>query len=386
MKPKEIIRSLAIEDLIFRTVTSESYREGTELLNRFLHRGNNSHPFKLRTISDHVNSVGRELKKDLNCRADEVLTQYMFSVDGLTPPEDRKNILPDPEMFDQQNPKEHFESIISEFNELRIEEAKITNMSLVQKTEINPDECVYIFLDDVGVSHQKDTRKNGGTKNNKKVENTVIRIRSGDAFYSITDTTMDNALRLLLSFLLFNNLLQSKKLCFFSDGAKNIKAGLEKYFSFVDYTLHLDWYHLEKHLDESLSMAMYKPARDILQPVLLSILWAGNTDTAISYMEELKTHKGIIKNMSRLQEAIDYLKRKQPYIDCYALRKINGYINSSNPAEKENDLLVAQRQKHNGMSWSYSGSGALAVIEAQIHNDEFLPWLSNRSLSFSLYA
>ena len=259
-------------------------------------------------------------------------------------------------------------------------------MSLVQKTEINPDECVYIFLDDVGVSHQKDTRKNGGTKNNKKVENTVIRIRSGDAFYSITDTTMDNALRLLLSFLLFNNLLQSKKLCFFSDGAKNIKAGLEKYFSFVDYTLHLDWYHLEKHLDESLSMAMYKPARDILQPVLLSILWAGNTDTAISYMEELKTHKGIIKNMSRLQEAIDYLKRKQPYIDCYALRKINGYINSSNPAEKENDLLVAQRQKHNGMSWSYSGSGALAVIEAQIHNDEFLPWLSNRSLSFSLYA
>ena len=54
-----------------------------------------------------------------------------------------------------------------------------------------------------------------------------------------------------------------------------------------------------------------------------------------------------------------------------------GLRNSSNRVEKANDLVVAQRQKHNGMSWSTSGSGALAQITALIINDELHSWLND---------
>ena len=81
-----------------------------------------------------------------------------------------------------------------------------------------------------------------------------------------------------------------------------------------------------------------------------------------------------IKNAQKLDEAVEYLTGKKPYICCYALRDILGYRNSSNPAEKANDLIVATRQKHNGMNWSFSGSHALAVIEAISLNGERDGW------------
>ena len=52
------------------------------------------------------------------------------------------------------------------------------------------------------------------------------------------------------------------------------------------------------------------------------------------------------------------------------------------------DLVVAQRQKHNGMSWSNTGSGALAQITALIINDELGFWLNERMIPayFSIAA
>lgn len=109
-------------------------------------------------------------------------------------------------------------------------------------------------------------------------------------------------------------------------------------------------------------------------------LWAGNFDDAKSYLRCLdKKH---IKNQKKLNEAIDYLERKKEYAACYALRRGLGYRNSSNPAEKDNDLVVAHRQKHNGMSWSYDGSGALATITAMSHNQETDKWIENGQILF----
>jgi hypothetical protein len=51
-------------------------------------------------------------------------------------------------------------------------------------------------------------------------------------------------------------------------------------------------------------------------------------------------------------------------IPCYALRKAFGLCNSSAIGEKINDLIVSNRQKHNGMSWSKKGSLALASLTA----------------------
>jgi hypothetical protein len=47
-------------------------------------------------------------------------------------------------------------------------------------------------------------------------------------------------------------------------------------------------------------------------------------------------------------------------------------------------MLVARRQKHNGMSWSREGSGALAAINMILLNNEAEQWLYTHTLSFTM--
>ncbi len=48
----------------------------------------------------------------------------------------------------------------------------------------------------------------------------------------------------------------------------------------------------------------------------------------------------------------------------------------------QNDLVVANRQKHKGMSWSYDGSGSLASITALIKNGESSTWIAEGRIPF----
>ena len=135
-------------------------------------------------------------------------------------------------------------------------------------------------------------------------------------------------------------------------------------------------------MTELLSMALRgsKEDRHDIRYKLDQKLWAGNFDDAKEYLLELDDK--YIKNKNKLNEAILHLDRKKEYAACYALRKELGYRNSSNPAEKTNDLIVASRQKHNGMSWSYEGSGALATITAASRNGEIDAWIERKVIPF----
>ena len=117
---------------------------------------------------------------------------------------------------------------------------------------------------------------------------------------------------------------------------------------------------------------------------LLPLLWHGLTDKAIALLEELDPSQ--IKNQSVAEKLVQYLHRNKPYIPCYAIRKQIGLPNSSNIGEKMNDLVVSDRQKHNGMSWSKPGSVALASITALKRNKEANRWFEERELEFKLAA
>ena len=71
---------------------------------------------------------------------------------------------------------------------------------------------------------------------------------------------------------------------------------------------------------------------------------------------------------------------------CYSfkLNRVLGLRNSSNRGEKANDLIVSNRQKHNGMSWSDDGSTTLASVSAAIHNNELDNWIENGTLSLRM--
>ena len=117
---------------------------------------------------------------------------------------------------------------------------------------------------------------------------------------------------------------------------------------------------------------------------LLPCLWHGCVDRAIALLQTIEPAK--IKNQEALAKLIGYLERNRPYLPCYAVRKRLGLRNSSNRGEKANDLVVSDRQKHNGMSWSRCGSIALAAVTALVRNQEYLRWFQTRTLSFSFSA
>ncbi|MDR1486531.1 MAG: hypothetical protein LBT62_00840, partial [Deltaproteobacteria bacterium] len=112
------------------------------------------------------------------------------------------------------------------------------------------------------------------------------------------------------------------------------------------------------------------------------LLWRGDVDGAIAILNNIDSKK--IRNNEKIKQLIDYLNRMRFYIPCYALRKALGLRNSSNRGEKANDIIVAKRQKHNGMSWSREGSSSLAFITCLRKNGELNEWLHNKTISFKL--
>ena len=55
-------------------------------------------------------------------------------------------------------------------------------------------------------------------------------------------------------------------------------------------------------------------------------------------------------------------------------------------SELVHDRIVAERQKHNGMSWSFKGSEALAILTTVRLNNTLDSWLHEGKLTMSLEA
>ena len=386
MSPKEYVRSLCFEELSMSYSAAHSYRQAAKQLNRSLRRGEGKE-VKVSTLNEHVESMGRKAMECLQAKARETLGTHLEGYKGDLTDEAIQSQLAElyPEAPSCTPANDYFNEQIERYNSGKDECDQIKRKDLVEATEPSPEDTVYIAVDDVGVQRQKDKRTNDYVKDKQRVENTVIHVEADGKKHVITTIGMHNAFTLLIAFLVSNELLKSHRIVFFSDGAQNIRSCIEAFFSFRMPVVHmLDWYHLEKRMKELLSMAVKgnKEAKTTMRNVIGRMLWAGNVDEATAYLENIPEKS--IKNQQRLKEAIDYLKRRKPHIPCYALRSLLGYRNSSNPAEKANDRVVAVRQKHNGMSWSSTGSSSLALITALELNNELSTWISNGTIPFNI--
>ncbi len=142
---------------------------------------------------------------------------------------------------------------------------------------------------------------------------------------------------------------------------------------------------MQKKCKEFLSMALKgRIIRNEVLTEIMPLLWFGLTDRTIEVLEEIDDDK--VKNKGYIDKLIVYFERNKIYIPCYALRKDLGLCNSSALGEKMNDLLVSNRQKHNGMSWSKAGSVALATVTSIKRNNEYKKWFEEKSLDFKLVA
>ena len=386
MKPKQHLVSCAYSSLYLDLATMLSYRNVSKTMNRFLHK-TSEHEIKLSTLEGRVESQGKALIQAYKEKAVNILESHdVDAQSGII--EAASSIAtsicdaPLPDVLTEKAVRQY----ITDYNRDRETDMKLKYGLVTSAIEANAEDCCYISIDDIGVRFQKAERNSSYNKKQKFIENTVIHIQKGESQYTITAIGMKNAFVLLVAFLLDNNLMKGCRLVFLTDGAKSISDNIETFFGFRQHTIILDWLHLEKKCNEYLAMAVKgtKEEKTCIKQKLAAILWTGRIDKATKYLDNIR--RSNIKNNKKLDELRGYLDRKSPYLACYALRRHLGLRTSSNRVEKANDIIVATRQKHNGMSWSKAGSSALAVITAANVNRELDNWITTGQINFKLVA
>jgi hypothetical protein len=359
--------------------TERSYRETTALINRIRHQEGAT---PMRTLQDNTEKEGGKLLDFLEEKTKAIFDKNNFTEEGIP-----------------ENTEKYADSDVALIPEKEIKEAiESCGLSADQVAEIEKNPVCYedsaqtvnISIDDVLVKKQKENRaaiekeKSEGGKR-KSIPNTIAQIQKDDKFYTVNGYGLLATLRIVIAFLVNNDLLKHR-LQFFMDGERKLRASIFKAFSwFSNIGIILDWYHLNKKCKELLSMALKGRAirNDVLSE-LMPLLWYGMVDKAIEYLSGL--NEELIKNQDVRDNLINYIERNRPYIPCYAVRKKLGLRNSSNIVEKMNDLIVSDRQKHNGMSWSRSGTVALAALTALKRNKEYANWFEDGDLKFKLAA
>lgn len=364
--------------LIYGTA-EESFRKTAALVNRIRHQEEGGTPF--RTMRETTEREGMLLQEHLEEKVSSIFQDKGLTIEGH--PQDR--------IWDSASLTSPL--VEEELKELLIDpdlpEVWITDMLSNPVAYEAPQHTVAISLDEVGAKKQKasreqDTHAPPSQKKRVYVQNTVIHVEQGGCSYLLNGHGVLWVLRLLLAFLLHNQLL-GQTFVFFVDGHTLYSSVLEYFSWYTNKSIILDWYHLHKKCKELLSMALN--GRDIRNAVLqnlMPLLWHGLVDQAITYLKSLSEAE--IKNEDERMHLVQYLAKNRPMIPVYAVRRELGLRNSSNRGEKANDLLVAERQKHNGMSWSPSGSVALASVTALKHNREYHKWFRERKIAFTLQS
>lgn len=372
---KEWYRTTGFKELaLVYGSTEKSYRKTSDLINRVRHQEDAT---PSRTLRENTEYEGRQIMAHVEQQAVEILHEHGFTTDG-TPTDtavDRS------EQVLVTLPLAQVEQVIQA---CAPEPEWVEEMANNPVAYEDPTQSAQVSLDDVNVKRQKATRKGaqGQEQKRKYVHNTIAHISHAGESYIINGNGIVNVLRLVLAFLLHNHLLQYN-LIFFVDGQRTLYTAILRAFAWLQpVQIILDWYHLEKRCKEQLSLALKgRVIRNTLLEQLCPFLWHGCVDRAIALLQAVEPDK--VKNQEALDTLIGYLQRNRPYLPCYAVRKRLGLRNSSNQGEKANDLIVSDRQKHNGMSWSKPGSVALAAITALVRNREYKRWFQAATLSFS---
>jgi hypothetical protein len=358
----------------------QSYRKTSRWLNRVRHQPGAT---SARTLQDSTEAEGERLREHIYQKADGILQQREVTPQG-------KPL--------NQGTNHRFEENLC-FKPEEVESAYL-NLEIPREWQLamkenpiayeNPAHSVNISLDDVGVKKQKEERQSldkrereNQEKQRKSAYQTVVHVENQRGSYVFNALGIGIALQILLAFLLHNDLLKGK-LIVFLDGQRSLHSSVGKALSgWAPIQLILDWYHLVEKCKKQLSLALNNRQKrnEVLQK-LLNWLWHGLIEPATDY---LKTIEDVhIKNPEALEKLRGYFERNRSFIPCYSVRKRLGLRNSSNVGEKSNDLLVSDRQKHNGMSWSQKGSASLAAITALVRNQEYYRWFTTEQINFKL--
>jgi hypothetical protein len=371
---QEWYRTMGFKELgIVHGTVEGSYRKSAIWLNRLRHQPEGT---PCRTLSHNSEQEGTRLLAHLAQKAEEVLQAHEFV--AAQPPAAQQARYQE-QAFAAQSP----EQVRAMVKRCAPDESYIAEMETNAVPYEVSAQSVQVSIDPVGVKQQKESHDSiPKTQKRDMTYQTVAHVQHAEHTYLLNGRAIATVLRLLLAFLLHNDLLRYN-LLFFVDGQRSLSKTILAMFAwFTPVQLILDWPHLQDKCSSLLSMALKgRESRNQVLAQLFPLLWLGCVERAIKLLHDLDPAS--IKSSEHIDQLIGYFQRQQAYIPCYAVRKELGLRNSSNRGEKANDLLVSNRQKHNGMSWSAAGSVALAALTALVRNDEYSQWFRSRSIRFA---
>ncbi len=370
LQGKEWYRTRGFKELaLVHGVVEGSYRKTTDLINRVRHQSAEEGT-PVRTLCDTTEGEGQQILAQMERQADRILQEHAFTPEGAAKEE-----------VDWGNASTTFprEEVAEAIEACDVPEAWKAEMKTNPVSYEDPSSQAYTSIDGVGVKQQRTERrlepppKRRGKHPKEYVYTTVAQVDHDDGSYVLVGSHTRGVLRLLLAFLLDNGLWK-QGLTFLTDGQKTLQGAILRAFAWWgNVQLILDWYHLDKKCKEELSRMMTgREIRNATLQEMRHLLWHGLTDRAIQFLRQLDPKT--LKREDARDQLIASLERNKPYIPCYAVRKELGLRNSSNRGEKANDLVVSERQKHKGMSWSPEGSVALAAVTALVRNQEQDTW------------
>jgi hypothetical protein len=359
--------------------TEKSFRKTADLPNRVRYQQVGGTPF--RTLRESTEREGGQIIDLPREKTARCLRDNGFDEEGRPVAVDAKHSRTQPAVLEDEELARAAQTLQAQHDIEKL----LSNPVLFESRE----STVNVAIDDATVKRQKAERTGGRTdpaeRKGKKASNTICHVEKGRARYTLNGGTIKEVLLFLIAFL-FENGLTGNRVQFFTDGHTILNDSILRVFCwFGNIGIVLDWFHLDKKCKEKLSMALKgRQIRNEVLDGLLPLLWHGLTQDAIACLKGVDAEK--VKNKEAMAELVAYLERNIAYIPCYALRKQLGLRNGSSIGEKMNDLIVADRQKHNGMAWSKSGSVALATVTSLKRNGESGKWFGEGDLDFRLAA
>jgi hypothetical protein len=383
-KPREKYISARFSELMLDYSCDTSNRINAKRLNRIRLENNG---IQSRTICNIVEREGEKISEVIEEICQKEFENNGFSQDGIKKDETAIQVTQN-SYYSEYEVRE-----IANQSKHKIPESMIAS----NLYERNGTGVLQISADEVSVKKQKDTREIQDDKDQhdqifqddqnckkarKQVRNTVIHLQKDDKCFIFNGHKIWDTLRMLLAFILQNNLIMQAPIVFFVDGDDTLHTCIKKMFNWVHIIIILDWFHLAKKCRERLSMGMRnRKVRNEILKKLCPLLWNGDVDGAIDLLTNIDDK--VVKARVNLELLAAYLDRNREYIPCYSIRSALKLRNSSNRGEKANDLVVANRQKHNGMSWSNDGSVHQTNINTLHKNCGAEDWILKRKLTFS---
>lgn len=393
---KERYETQSFKELAFEHgVVARSYRSTADMLGRIRHQPKGTALNTLRCSAEVEGTLAAAALRD---EAKRVLEQAEIDSETLQPR--HEPVQPEPQYLPSDLVEAALVQEAPNPQSLRVMRANPVNYE-------DPAVTVNLSVDDVGVKKQKQERpKRGGrvANNNddasnkraqrsadedegdkKRVHTTVAHVQMQGRTQMFAAHSVLSACMHVLAFLCDNDLLRWN-LLFFVDGQRSLHATLLELFRWRGSVQPiLDWHHLDKKCQQQLSLALNnRRIRNEVLKGVLALLWHGNIDAAMAYLHRVDPKH--IKSEQELEKLVGYFERNRRCIPCYSVRKKLGLRNSSNQGEKANDLLVSSRQKHNGMSWSPTGSLALSTLTALVKNGKHKRWFETQTVDFRLAA